>query len=161
MIFSRDAQTIIVPVLGTTPAMLVDEVRETQAAGADVIEWRIDMLFGDHPNFSFSTLGSEIIPQLLEATDLPILLTIRTANQGGEIRVSEGRYRLLLAEMLDTLCSCTCPANELVWTSNIGTGPPLTWPNVLKSSGLLWWCPITTGSPHLIPTFCGSCLMTC
>lgn len=33
--------------------MLVDEVRETQAAGADVIEWRIDMLFGDHPNFFF------------------------------------------------------------------------------------------------------------
>lgn len=51
MIFSRDAQTIIVPVLGTTPAMLVDEVRETQAAGADVIEWRIDMLFGDHRTF--------------------------------------------------------------------------------------------------------------
>ncbi|WP_455951675.1 type I 3-dehydroquinate dehydratase [Arcanobacterium haemolyticum] len=113
MIFSRDAQTIIVPVLGTTPAMLVDEVREAQAAGADVIEWRIDMLFGDHPNFSFSTLGSEIIPQLLEATDLPILLTIRTANQGGEIRVSEGRYRLLLAEMLDTLLQLHVPSERI------------------------------------------------
>ncbi|WP_216378686.1 type I 3-dehydroquinate dehydratase [Arcanobacterium phocae] len=113
MIFSPHTRTVIVPLLGTTPAMLVQEAREAQDAGADVVEWRVDMLFGDHPNFSFSTLGSEIIPQLISATTLPILLTIRTAKQGGEIKVSDGRYRLLLAEMLDTLLQLQVPAERV------------------------------------------------
>ncbi|QJC21182.1 type I 3-dehydroquinate dehydratase [Arcanobacterium buesumense] len=113
MIFSPHARTIIVPLLGTTPAMLVQEAHDAQEAGANVVEWRVDMLFGDHPNFSFSHLGSEIIPQLLQATSLPILLTIRTAKQGGEIKVSDGRYRLLLAEMLDTLLQLGVPGERI------------------------------------------------
>ncbi|SDU78054.1 type I 3-dehydroquinate dehydratase [Arcanobacterium phocae] len=113
MIFSPHTRTVIVPLLGTTSAMLVQEAREAQDAGADVVEWRVDMLFGDHPNFSFSTLGSEIIPQLIDATTVPILLTIRTEKQGGEIKVSDGRYRLLLAEMLDTLLQLQVPAERI------------------------------------------------
>ncbi|QRV02308.1 type I 3-dehydroquinate dehydratase [Arcanobacterium phocisimile] len=113
MIFSPGTRTIIVPLLGTTPAMLVEEAREAQRAGAHVIEWRVDMLFGEHPNFSFSHLGSEIIPLLIQATDIPLLLTIRTASQGGAVKVSEGRYRLLLAEMLDTLLQLRVPSERI------------------------------------------------
>lgn len=103
VMFSRENPAIIVPIMGTTTQVLVDEAKIATASGADIIEWRIDFLFGDHPNFSFGMMGSEIIPQLLAATDLPLLLTIRTSIQGGEIKLSSGRYRLLLAEMLDTL----------------------------------------------------------
>lgn len=103
VIFNRNNPVIIVPITGTAPQELVDEATAAQEAGADVIEWRIDFLFGDHPNFSFGMLGQEIIPQLLENMTVPLLLTIRTSIQGGEIKLSSGRYRLLLAEMLDTL----------------------------------------------------------
>ncbi|USR79528.1 type I 3-dehydroquinate dehydratase [Arcanobacterium pinnipediorum] len=114
MIFSPGTRTVIVPLLGTTLAMLVEEAQEAQRAGADIIEWRVDMLFGEHPNFSFSQLGSEIIPQLVQATQIPLMLTIRTASQGGAVKVSEGRYRLLLAEMLDTLLQLRVPGDRIV-----------------------------------------------
>lgn len=102
--------------------MLVEEAQEAQRAGADIIEWRVDMLFGEHPNFSFSQLGSEIIPQLVQATQIPLMLTIRTASQGGAVKVSEGRYRLLLAEMLDTLLQLRVPGDRIVVDISIGIG---------------------------------------
>lgn len=104
MIFQREhGPSIIVPIMGTTAQVLVEEAIAAEAAGADVVEWRIDFLFGQHPNFSFGMMGKDIIPQLLAATKIPLLLTIRTSIQGGEIKLSPGRYRLLMAEMLDTL----------------------------------------------------------
>ncbi|MFY9262711.1 MAG: type I 3-dehydroquinate dehydratase [Actinomycetaceae bacterium] len=113
MIFESAGASIIVPLMGTTPQVLVEEAIEAEKAGADVVEWRVDFLFGDHPNFSFSSLGREIIPQILKAVSLPLLLTIRTSIQGGEIKLSTGRYRLLLAEMLDTLMQLRVPAERI------------------------------------------------
>ena len=113
MIFKRHELAVIVPITGTTAQVLVEETEAASEAGADVVEWRIDHLFGHHPNFSFGLLGREIIPQLLKATTAPLLLTIRTAFQGGEIKLSQGRYRLLLAEMLDTLMQLQVPADRI------------------------------------------------
>ncbi|XCB29275.1 type I 3-dehydroquinate dehydratase [Arcanobacterium hippocoleae] len=94
---------LIVPITGTTSAQLVAEALAAENAGADVIEWRVDFLFGAHQNLSFAEIGQEVISPILEQTKLPLLVTLRTIEQGGQARLSTGRYRLLFAEMLDTL----------------------------------------------------------
>lgn len=94
---------LIVPITGTTSAKLIEEAIEAERAGADVIEWRVDFLFGAHLNLSFAEIGREVISPILAQTKLPLLLTLRTIEQGGQAKLSAGRYRLLFAEMLDTL----------------------------------------------------------
>ncbi|MDR6939744.1 type I 3-dehydroquinate dehydratase [Arcanobacterium hippocoleae] len=104
---------LIVPITGTTSAKLVEEAIEAQLAGADVIEWRIDFLFGTHQNLSFAEIGREVLSPILEQTSVPILLTLRTLEQGGQAKISDGRYRLLFAEMLDTLGHLAAPAKRI------------------------------------------------
>lgn len=104
MIFNSHHQpNIIVPITGTTAQMLLEEARAAEAAGADVIEWRIDFLIGTREMLSFVEIGKEVIEPLLKATTLPLLFTLRTAEQGGQVKLRSGRYRLLFAELLDTL----------------------------------------------------------
>ena len=100
---TRRHPAVIVPLTGTTPQMIVDEAVAAEAAGADVLEWRIDFMLSSHNQLSLAAAGREVIVPILEATKLPLLLTIRTAEQGGEAKLSRGRYRLLLAELLDVL----------------------------------------------------------
>lgn len=103
MIFSGEKPAVIVPVMDTTVQSVVESAQAAVAAGADVIEWRIDFLVALHPKDSFSIVGAEILAALLEAVDVPLLLTIRTSEQGGQVRVKSARYGLLLAEIFDTL----------------------------------------------------------
>lgn len=94
---------LIVPITGTTIAKIVEDAVEAEQAGADVIEWRIDFLFGAHQNLSFAEIGREAISLILAQTTVPLLLTLRTIEQGGQAKLSPGRYRLIFAELLDTL----------------------------------------------------------
>ncbi|MDO5025295.1 MAG: type I 3-dehydroquinate dehydratase [Trueperella sp.] len=91
------------PVMDTTVQSVVESAQAAVAAGADVIEWRIDYLVALHPKDSFSLVGAEILAELLTAVDVPLLLTIRTSEQGGQLRVKTARYGLLVAEIFDTL----------------------------------------------------------
>ncbi|MCI5825236.1 MAG: type I 3-dehydroquinate dehydratase [Arcanobacterium sp.] len=109
----RRAPTVIVPLTGTTAQMLVEEAQAAEAAGADVLEWRVDFMLATHKQLSFAPLGREVVNPIVEATSLPLLLTIRTSDQGGEAKLSTGRYRLLLAEMLDTLVHIDVPPERI------------------------------------------------
>ncbi|MBM7824352.1 3-dehydroquinate dehydratase-1 [Arcanobacterium pluranimalium] len=114
MIFDESKKpSVIVPLTGTTTQMLIEQACAAEAAGADVIEWRIDFMIGAHQNLSFTSLGREIIEPILENTTVPLLLTIRTMEQGGQVKLSDGRYRILLAEMLDTLNYLQVPAERI------------------------------------------------
>ncbi|MDY5584704.1 MAG: type I 3-dehydroquinate dehydratase [Arcanobacterium sp.] len=97
------APALIVPLTGTTTEQIIDEAIAAQAAGADVLEWRVDFLIAAHQHLSFATIGKDVIAPILEQTEIPLLLTIRTQEQGGQVKLSPGRYRLLIAELLDTL----------------------------------------------------------
>lgn len=99
----RMSPAVIVPLTGTTAQMIIDEAIAAEAGGADILEWRIDFMIGAHKQLSLAPLGREVIRPILEATSIPLLLTIRTAGEGGQAKLSLGRYRLLLAELLDTL----------------------------------------------------------
>ena len=118
------APAVIVPLTGTTSQMIVDEARAGEAAGADVLEWRIDFILASHKQLSFAPLGKEVLQPLLEATSVPVLLTIRTAGQGGEAKLTQGRYRLLVAEMLDVLVHIGVPMQRIAidiehWFENL------------------------------------------
>lgn len=108
------APKVIVPLTGTTAQMLVEEAIAAEAGGADVLEWRVDFMFAAHEQLSFAPLGNEVLLPILQATHLPLLITIRTAGQGGEVRLSEGRYRLVLAELLDVLVQLSLPTQRIL-----------------------------------------------
>ncbi|WP_241228139.1 type I 3-dehydroquinate dehydratase [Actinobaculum sp. 352] len=93
---------IIVPVYDTTGAMFAEHARSAEMAGADVVEWRLDYLVGSHASRSLAD-AVEAIPEVLATTRLPLMLTLRTAGQGGEADISPGHYGVMLAELLDML----------------------------------------------------------
>ncbi len=113
MFNSATVPALIVPLTGTTPQMLLAEAISAEMAGADILEWRVDFLLGAHQSPSISNIINEFIPQVLAETTLPILITIRSLAQGGQTKVTPGRYRILLAELLDTLLQLNVPAERI------------------------------------------------
>ncbi|MCI6573978.1 MAG: type I 3-dehydroquinate dehydratase [Actinomycetaceae bacterium] len=109
----RERPSVIVPLTGTTAQMLVEEARAAEAAGADIVEWRSDFMLATHEQLSFAPLGKDVVTPIVAATNIPLLLTIRTSGQGGEAKLRPGRYRLLLAEMLDTLMHIDVPPERI------------------------------------------------
>ena len=109
----RTKPAVIVPLTGTTAQMIIEEAIAAEAGGADILEWRIDFMLGAHKQLSLAPLGREVIRPILEKTSLPLLLTIRTAGEGGQAKLSPGRYRLLLAELLDTLVHIDVPPERI------------------------------------------------
>lgn len=104
MIFdTAQKPALVVPIAGTTPQLLVSEAEEAAAAGADVVEWRMDFLVGAHGTLSCAALANDVVAPILKKVPVPMLLTMRTVGQGGRARLAPGRYRLFFAEMLDTL----------------------------------------------------------
>lgn len=94
---------VVVPLVGTTEQQIIDEANQAVADGGDVLEWRIDPLLAQHENLSIASLARSVVSGLLSGTSLPILLTIRSTEQGGQVSLTRGRYRLLMAEIMDVL----------------------------------------------------------
>ncbi|MCI7551796.1 MAG: type I 3-dehydroquinate dehydratase [Actinomycetaceae bacterium] len=115
MIFAHEGAgpAIIAPLVGTTAQMIAEQACAAERAGADIVEWRIDFLLDAHNSLSLASLTREIVQDILSQTSIPILLTVRTAEQGGEARITPGRYRLLIAEVLDALMQVDAPADRI------------------------------------------------
>lgn len=94
--------SIVVPLVGTTKAVVLEEIADSCDV-ADIFEWRIDFMIASHPNPSITAIAQDMIPEMLASTDLPFLLTIRTLGEGGTVELSDGRVRLLFAELFDVL----------------------------------------------------------
>lgn len=113
MIFDVDGPAIIVPLVGTTAEVIVDEAIASQNAGADVLEFRADYLLAKHPDMDFDGLVRDILRELFAKTALPILFTVRSREQGGEVAMTPFRYRVLLATLLDILMQERVPAQRV------------------------------------------------
>ncbi len=78
---------IIAPLVGRTEMQLKKELLATHEAGADILEWRADFL---------ETVTSSALTQtamtLRGLTLQPVLFTLRTAAEGGELDITDADY---------------------------------------------------------------------
>ncbi|MDP9806496.1 3-dehydroquinate dehydratase-1 [Trueperella bonasi] len=109
----RVGPAIIVPLVGTTAEVIVEEAIARQNAGADALEFRADYLLAKHPEADVDGLVRDVLRELFAQTKLPILFTVRSREQGGELPITPFRYRVLLATALDILMQERVPAERV------------------------------------------------
>lgn len=100
---------IIVPLMGKTVHDLVGDAQEAISAGADCLEWRADFFEGVANNCSTEALGvatrqiEDAAASLREAApDAPLLFTLRTASQGGNVNLSTSNYVELVQSAIES-----------------------------------------------------------
>ncbi|OFS72687.1 hypothetical protein HMPREF3167_07410 [Trueperella sp. HMSC08B05] len=114
MIFNQEGRpAIIVPVVGTTPQVILEEARECEKAGADVVELRADYLLAAHQGTDIDAIARDLLRDLYAGLSVPVLITFRTLGQGGEVELTPFRYRVLLATILDILMQEAIPADRV------------------------------------------------
>lgn len=83
---------IIVPIMGSTLEELRDDIRAAATVPHDLIEWRVDG-FGQYDPAVISSIATE----LMRISDVPLLATIRTTDEGGAADLSGDEYAALVA----------------------------------------------------------------
>ncbi len=81
---------IIAPLVGRTEAQLKKELLASHEAGADILEWRADFL----ETATQAALTSAAMT-LRGLTTQPVLFTLRTAAEGGELDITDADYAQL------------------------------------------------------------------
>lgn len=84
-----------VPLIGTDLAELLSAAQQVVAAQPDLVEWRIDYL----TDCTFTTLQADFGALRQALADLPILVTLRTQAEGGELAVTAAAYQQLLLQI--------------------------------------------------------------
>lgn len=88
-VIGEGVPAVCVPLTDRDPDQLLEGAREAVAAGADLVEWRADFFKGIFdPGKIRETLG-ELCAMLGQT---PLIFTIRTAREGGELKISPGEY---------------------------------------------------------------------
>lgn len=80
---------IVVPMVGKTSQELIEEAKIVANCGADIIEWRVDFFEEVKQIDAVISVGKKI-RQLL--SNIPILFTFRTKEEGGETELSTEDY---------------------------------------------------------------------
>ena len=82
---------ICVPLTGKTKDVILKEAENAAAAGAQLIEWRADFFEGLKDKKQFE----EMLSLLSEKVgNVPLLFTVRTSEEGGNIEISYEDYRV-------------------------------------------------------------------
>ena len=89
---------ICIPVLGSCEAEVLASLDVAMACAPDILEWRIDYL---------EDISPEAVCALLEkvraaAGSMPLLVTFRTENEGGQRAISAEDYAALLSAIVHT-----------------------------------------------------------
>ena len=80
-----------------TSAELASEAGRVVAAGADLAEWRADYLLAADPDPALEELPGRLRPHL---GDLPLLATVRSEVEGGQVRLTDAEYAAHTAALL-------------------------------------------------------------
>ena len=89
---------ICVPVVETTTEKIIQQIQQLQ--DCDLIELRIDFYENIH---DFKKVH-ELLLQVRQQTNLPLLLTYRSLKEGGQIQLTDQEYLLLI----QTACQSGC-----------------------------------------------------
>jgi 3-dehydroquinate dehydratase-1 len=89
---------IAAPLCSPTPEGLLEEAGRVAAAGVDIAEWRADHLLAARPDAPLRELPGALRDRL-GAT--PLLLTVRSAEEGGEVALDDAAYAAAVQALLD------------------------------------------------------------
>jgi 3-dehydroquinate dehydratase-1 len=84
-----------VPLIGTDLSELLVAAEQVVVAKPDLVEWRIDYL----KDCTFTTLQTDFAALRLALADLPMLVTLRTQAEGGELALTAAAYQQLLVQI--------------------------------------------------------------
>ncbi len=146
---------IIVPTQALDAEDLAAECAAAAAAGiVDAVEWRIDPLLaaasgsaqggaqgGAHSGMhGLAEAALRLLPHALTA-ELPILLTVRTGFEGGQVEITEDAYAEVVRELIAGVADVEADAGTAAGTGPSGTGlsgtgPSGTGPSGTASSGV-------------------------
>lgn len=92
--FGEGLPKLCVPLTGNGMPALLSELQQVADLPADLFEWRLDCFFGN---------PLPVLPQVLENLgDKPLLCTLRTQGEGGQVRLSPEEYERRLVDLLQT-----------------------------------------------------------
>lgn len=98
-VIGGDRPVVVVPLTGPTQDALLAEARAVVAAAPDVVEWRVDHLADGAPRpEQVVAVGRALVAAL---AGLPLLVTVRTAHEGGRADVDDAAYEALQTAALD------------------------------------------------------------
>ncbi|MDY2941802.1 MAG: type I 3-dehydroquinate dehydratase [Varibaculum sp.] len=80
--------------------------RRVYLAGADIVEWRLDALTSLDASQIVQTAGQV----LTDSDEQPLILTLRTAMEGGQFAGDDSEYRRAIADLIDYLAPAATPA---------------------------------------------------
>ncbi len=81
-----------------TPEGLLEEAGRVAAAGVDIAEWRADHLLSARPEAPLRELPAALRDRL---GTTPLLLTVRSAEEGGEVILDDAAYATAVSALLD------------------------------------------------------------
>lgn len=86
---------ICLPIVGRTVEDIMNQAQNIIKNPVDIIEWRADW-FTDISDFSKTNQAIEAIHSIIG--EIPLLFTIRTSNEGGELSINFEDYSRILTE---------------------------------------------------------------
>src|SRR5690554_6647767 len=88
---------VAAPLCAATPEDLLAEAGRVAAAGVDLAEWRADYLLAAHPDAPLTALPAALHGPL---GAVPLLLTVRSADEGGQVELTDSEYATAVAALL-------------------------------------------------------------
>ncbi|WP_454085557.1 type I 3-dehydroquinate dehydratase [Georgenia sp. Marseille-Q6866] len=89
---------IAAPLCSPTPEGLLEEAGRVTAAGVDIAEWRADYLLAARPDAPLRELPATLREGL---GGTPLLLTVRSAEEGGQVTLEDAAYAAAVSALLD------------------------------------------------------------
>ncbi|MFO1443071.1 type I 3-dehydroquinate dehydratase [Bacillus sp. Bva_UNVM-123] len=99
IVIGEGAPKICVPMVGRTLAELLEEAAYLQTIDLDMVEWRVDFFEHVEDIEKVKVTLKEIRKRL---RDVPLIFTLRSAKEGGEINVSSQYYVALNKAIAET-----------------------------------------------------------
>lgn len=88
VVFGHGRPNIIVPLVGKTEEEILEAAAQAKSLDCDVIEWRIDF----YEEVETPAAVADLSKKVKAAAEKPVLVTFRTAKEGGVLPISDDLY---------------------------------------------------------------------